>query len=902
MLYTHNCHEATIAGNYHERSLDNVIKNLEYSRKTSAANTVGFYCVSGDTEVSTRDGKKPIKELVGKDIEVETSRGYSVPREIVYSGRKRLFKITTERGFTITTTSEHYFKVLTNKFNYEKYRPKMAVTKNSEFENYRLGYVMAEGFRQEIPDFLKDSFDSYTKSILRVMATQNSAQNRRAFMAGYIQNKGDLSNISALRTLVLAEEIPISMGWVQLKDLSVGDSLTIKRPDLHNKDEFLPFNNSIYQDYIDLDNDMPISFRTLESIGEVHSPTKEFIQEFNLKDMIFDKIVSIEDVGESDTYDVLATDTADYIANDIVVGNSYNLNYYYRFMDMIKKGAEYFSRITLRNERLDVIAYAPEQLLISKKLGLDRISAPIEGFSNRLRNNFLNKNLSRETIMKAVENIYNLKIMHLKMGYIQTGYETKEDFDECISEIDEMFSIRSKKGSRTSLQMNITPLLYYTNIALRYLDRKTARMSFTSEKTFGYLIDELRKRGVRVKIHSRYSGTWIDQLLVDFGPIGTDVLVKSAEDGLEYYSKYNRFARDIVVEQLKKHGYTDPYFFCNARPEDWIFPNDYLDAVTPRVKKIWWMRTKRMNFEANLCLKTLANEDATCIGCQTCDPTHIKYMTTRKIYDENTFDDVLNSFSEGRKSTILRFVIKQSSDWYFYNRNALQHYIAAQFLQVVPGLDKSFFAVEGNSCQWLSSNNLHGWFSGKWVFDVSFKDKVNLEEVRKHVDEVNKKLKSCQVLAVYDDANVIKFKRESETSFLGFIQNYSVDFLKEKIANTNWTVRIADKAMGTTLTTSNKYMPELKDKMLSVPYKNGTLVYLVLPSYVSPYLLLSSVTKRSYRNCIQDCIYQITDLTTTVDANCKCGNPLTFSLFTHGYNKLCPVCMGRNLLYNLSKR
>lgn len=33
MLYTHNCHEATIAGNYHERTLDNVEKNLEYARK-----------------------------------------------------------------------------------------------------------------------------------------------------------------------------------------------------------------------------------------------------------------------------------------------------------------------------------------------------------------------------------------------------------------------------------------------------------------------------------------------------------------------------------------------------------------------------------------------------------------------------------------------------------------------------------------------------------------------------------------------------------------------------------------------------------------------------------------------------------------------------------------------------
>lgn len=64
---------------------------------------------------------------------------------------------------------------------------------------------------------------------------------------------------------------------------------------------------------------------------------------------------------------------------------------------------------------------------------------------------------------------------------------------------------------------------------------------------------------------------------------------------------------------------------------------------------MWWERTQKMDFSANLCLKTLANEDATCLGCQTCDAKHIKYMTTRKIYDESTYDDVINSFLKEEK-------------------------------------------------------------------------------------------------------------------------------------------------------------------------------------------------------------------------------------------------------------
>lgn len=581
---------------------------------------------------------------------------------------------------------------------------------------------------------------------------------------------------------------------------------------------------------------------------------------------------------------------------------SYNLNYYYRFMDMIKKGAEYFSKISLINERLDVIAHAPEQLLIAKKLGLSRVSAPIEGFSNRLRNQFLNKNLSRETIMQAARNIYRLKIMHLKMGYIQTGYETKEDIDECISEVDEMFAIRDKIGAKTSLQMNITPLLYYTNIALRYLDRKTARMSFYPGNQFLYLIEEMKKRKVRVRIHSIFGGTWIEQLLIDFGPAGTDCLVKMSEQGAVYYSRIRRNCQEIVVKVLKEHGIEDMFFFCNARPKDWIFPNDYMQAVTDRVKKMWWERTQKMDFSANLCLKTLANEDATCLGCQTCDAKHIKYMTTRKIYDESTYDDVINSFSEGRKATILRFIVKQNPKWFFYNRDALQYYVTSQFFKTVPGLADKYFAVEGNSCQLLSANDQRGWYLGSWLFDVSFKEKVSAQDLLRHLEEVNSKLESCQVISIYDDADALKQSRENEITYLGVINDYSVDFFKNKMANTDWNIKVAGKSLNTLMTFTTKYMPELRDKILAIPYKAGALVYMSLPAYISPYLVMSTITKRSYRQCLQDCIFQMVDQTMKVDANCKCGNSLTFSLFKHDYNKMCPTCTGRLLLYNLSKK
>lgn len=40
----------------------------------------------------------------------------------------------------------------------------------------------------------------------------------------------------------------------------------------------------------------------------------------------------------------------------------------------------------------------------------------VEGMGDRIRNRVLNKNLSRETLMKAVEVIMGLKLMHFKFG------------------------------------------------------------------------------------------------------------------------------------------------------------------------------------------------------------------------------------------------------------------------------------------------------------------------------------------------------------------------------------------------------------------------------------------------------------------------------------------------------
>ena len=40
----------------------------------------------------------------------------------------------------------------------------------------------------------------------------------------------------------------------------------------------------------------------------------------------------------------------------------------------------------------------------------------VEGMGERVRDHIFNKNLSRETLMKAAEVVFGLKLMHFKFG------------------------------------------------------------------------------------------------------------------------------------------------------------------------------------------------------------------------------------------------------------------------------------------------------------------------------------------------------------------------------------------------------------------------------------------------------------------------------------------------------
>lgn len=580
---------------------------------------------------------------------------------------------------------------------------------------------------------------------------------------------------------------------------------------------------------------------------------------------------------------------------------SYNLNYYRSFMDLLAEGANHFSATTLLNERMDVVAYAPDQLALAKRLGLKRFSGAIEGMGDRVRNQILNKNLPRETLMKACRVVYSLRLMHMKNGMIMTGQETEEDILDFIDEIDEMLKIKAEMGANTSLQFNVTPLVFYSQIALRYLPRKTAEMSYKKERTMQTLIKACQERSIRIKFNGRGCGTWIEQLLLDYGPAGTDWLTAvSIDRDMIYLRNFGDKDQVKATEELQRRGY-DPLFFTKARPLDWIFPNDHIEYASEQLIQQWRDRTEQMNFDTALCLKTPASQHPKCSGCGMCKtPEEIKKMVGRNLYDEHTVDQVIEMFSDNRHVESVRIVAKVKPDWYFYNRDPMSHYITAQFLKRDKRLEKSFYALGKNTTTWLSSNGQKGWFGGTFAFDVKLKERVPSELFEKYINEINSELKSCEVVRVLPETKALPMKIGSDIACLGKTAAYSMSQIKDKLSNFNWDVKIAVKSMGGGLDLEPKHMPELKEKVLFVQNGREVLIYTSLPANINPYLLMASIIGKGYEKILDEFQFNVLDQGIETDATCKCGRHLTYSQFTGKNESVCQICKGKLVLKRLS--
>lgn len=117
-----------------------------------------------------------------------------------------------------------------------------------------------------------------------------------------------------------------------------------------------------------------------------------------------------------------------HTASTTLKAYSFNSNYLSDYKRNIYDWLGVFPRVTFNNMRLEELGLDKDALKMMKLAGYQRMTAPLEGISERIRNNLLNKNLSERALDSYLEYGMMMGAVDCKVGIVLTGFEEEEDW------------------------------------------------------------------------------------------------------------------------------------------------------------------------------------------------------------------------------------------------------------------------------------------------------------------------------------------------------------------------------------------------------------------------------------------------------------------------------------------
>lgn len=568
---------------------------------------------------------------------------------------------------------------------------------------------------------------------------------------------------------------------------------------------------------------------------------------------------------------------------------SYNLNYYSQFIDLIYESARRFSQLSLINMRADVVGARPDYFEISKLLGLARASMAVEGIGNRIRNGFLNKNLSLAQWTEAAKAVFKSRVAEMKNGLIYTGFETKEDFDESLKEFQSILDLRDQMGANTSVRVTITPLVYYPHTPLERKKRLTALQSLHDERSLGYYLRALRDMNIRSKINARGKSTFMEQFLLDYGQAGTEALIEVGREEPIYYGYLPKRSEDTLLRALyRKYGMIEP--FLEEKPANAILWHEPVVCVNP--KYLAKMSTAVDNFEGvRPCLVTPANVETSCNSCGLCKTKKEKaLMTARVIHSTRNIEDVRHALYESRERYVI--MVEAFLKRYFMSSVTFAHRLTAEMLRQSEEMRNAFIRVGKTSWNWVTNLGQRDFFTGKIYFPVYFSQDVGIPQL----GELNKNIRSGYIASLHEiplDANPLKF--DFVNIYRLASQRVTSGLFRDSFRSFDDKILMAKRSVGRDLDvelTSVKlpYAPFVFDK------GKETVYYMALPLQVNPYLFMQSVTGVSYKALLSDLKVNCMFCLSPVSVPCeKCGSS-AFSTLDGKGQSVCPVCYMKALV------
>lgn len=593
-----------------------------------------------------------------------------------------------------------------------------------------------------------------------------------------------------------------------------------------------------------------------------------------------------------------------YTAATTLKAYSYNSNYLSDYKRSIYDWMSIFPRVTFNNMRLEELGLDPDALKMMKLSGYKRMTAPLEGVSQRVRNNFLNKNLSEKAIDAYLTYGMMMGAVECKIGIVLTGFEEDQDWQEFFDFNEKWQKKAREMGGKIPFRYNMTYLVHYPHTPAEYWERRSVRTALYGGFLMPYKWNKkMTDNKIRIKINGFKHSTLIEQALVDLGRELTSWLYQYLiKPGYPIYSFKPVVNRKEAWEELVSRINID-YFFNERKFDEYISVSHRIHIALHANVILQAMRTLQGGLNAQQtirCLKTYDGCPVECKanafarnplitygdawindkgklegvvweevkGCQRCKTVEDrKKILMRTLPKSKTANDIL-SFKAPALRLRLRFRVERNEPYDILSPRNTAFSSLSMFLKESQELTDMFWELENNyNMYWQSEKEYFYTASGQLVYDVTFRDRKAKEIVESLIETVNAKAKTLRVIAVSEvpidsqikptDLNVFYF----ESTIPAELWQYASMMYKGEVKAED------ESGMMATKTDSSLRPPQftLEDKVKG---------YFVLPCRYSPWCYLQGLMS-SKRVALRKLLKttKVRCLTTVRETNisCVCG-------------------------------
>lgn len=593
-----------------------------------------------------------------------------------------------------------------------------------------------------------------------------------------------------------------------------------------------------------------------------------------------------------------------HTASTTLKAYSFNSNYLSDYKRNIYDWLGVYPRVTFNNMRLEELGLDKDALKMMKLAGYQRMTAPLEGISERIRNNLLNKNLSEKALDSYLEYGMMMGAVDCKVGIVLTGYEEEQDWQAFYD-----FNMKWRKkchdmGGNIPFRYKCTLAVHYPHTPIEFLERRAARHAFygtyimPNEWNEKYYADH-----IRIKLNGFKHSTFIEQAIVDLGRYATPWMYNYIiRPGYPFYNTKTIVIHEEAWEAFK--GMINPDYFFNERKMDEYISICHRIHIAMHANVIFQAK-KILKDGANAtptirCLKTYEGCPVDCKahvyeksplitfgdawldetgkltgkvweevkGCQRCKtPADRKKVLARELPMSKNADDIL-MYKASSLELRLRFRIQRKKEYEVLSPRNTAFVFFTKFLRKSDELCKIFWELDAyHNMFWQSEEDKTYVVFGQQIVDVTFTDRKAKEIVESLIQEVNAEAYSFRVVSVREVPLTDKIKVDDYNLFY-FESTLPAEFWQFAAMNYDGEVKV-EGAQGA--------METIKDLRLKAPsftLRDKVKGYFTVPCKYSPWHYLQglmAVRRISLSKLLSTTSIQCITTVRESNGTCMCG-------------------------------